>query len=186
MGREIRRVPPDWEHPMYMHQYLGHPMQMVPHPLFDEVYEDALAEWEAGKTAWDADEPLPTDWETPKRCRSQIQAEYPEDTVSFEEWHGEPPDPAYYRHRRWTTEEATAYQVYETVSEGTPVSPVLKTREELIAWLTSDHPGWGAMSRAGAEAFAEDAWVPSGVASAIHGLESGIEHLDRTAREGGS
>ena len=44
-----------------------------------------------------------------------------------------PPDPEYYR-PAWS-EEPTAYQMYETVSEGTPVSPVFLTVDELRTWL---------------------------------------------------
>lgn len=70
-----------------------------------------------------------------------------------------PPDRAYDRDRDWTPDEATAYQVYETVSEGTPVSPVFATREDLKAWLISNQ----GMSDAGAEHFIGMGWVPSAV-----------------------
>jgi hypothetical protein len=32
----------------------------------------------------------------------------------------------------------TSYQLYENVSEGTPVSPIFSTQEELFAWLRSE------------------------------------------------
>lgn len=35
----------------------------------------------------------------------------------------------------WSEDEATHYQVYETVSEGTPVSPVFASLEKLCAWM---------------------------------------------------
>ena len=56
------------------------------------------------------------------------------------------------------------WQVWETVSEGSPISPVFKIREELIDWLCSPAYTWGAsqpMNRASAEAFVKDAWAPS-------------------------
>lgn len=36
---------------------------------------------------------------------------------------------------RFVTKEMTAYQLYETITEGTPISPVCQTAEEMINWL---------------------------------------------------
>lgn len=44
-----------------------------------------------------------------------------------------PPDPD--RHRPAFGAEATWYQVYETVTEGTPVTPPFETLAELVDWL---------------------------------------------------
>ena len=35
------------------------------------------------------------------------------------------------------------FQLFETVSEGTPLSPPFATREELAAWLTNNVDYWG-------------------------------------------
>jgi hypothetical protein len=56
---------------------------------------------------------------------------------SFEEWHGLPPDPTMHM-PYWPKEECTHYQMYETTSEGTPISPVCKSPEELAKWLTDN------------------------------------------------
>ena len=59
----------------------------------------------------------------------------------------------------WTPTEPPAgdgWQVWETVSEGSPVSPVFPDRAALVAWLV----GQG-YSPAAAEAFAARGWVPS-------------------------
>lgn len=48
------------------------------------------------------------------------------------------------------------WQVWETVSEGSPVSPVFATRESLIDYLVNE-----GHSRLSAERFVEDAWCPS-------------------------
>jgi hypothetical protein len=177
MGREIRRVPVDWQHPKYLHQYLGHPLEEVFHPCIDEVYEDALARHQEQRRRWDADDE-PLEW---GGRRSEVLVKYPETT--FEEWVGEPPDPAYYRSRKWTAAEATAFQFYETVSEGTPLSPVCKTREEMVEWLVTDGGRDGPMSRKGAEAFVGQGWAPSMIASPEHGVEMGMEFVDREAQE---
>jgi hypothetical protein len=135
MGREIRRVPPDWEHPKrdqaWEHDYI---------PMHDQTYLSALAEWQAEKAAFD-----PTD-----TSRSEHGFE-----GTFEEWHGEAPDRQYYR-PAWPDETRTALQIYETVSEGTPISPVFKDKDELVAWLVLE-----GYSEEAARKFAEMGHVPS-------------------------
>jgi len=142
MGREIRRVPPNWEHPMEANRYSG---KMEYKPLYDDDFATAASTWMRDCIAWDngTHEDLQ---ESPER-----KTEYP----FFWQWSSSPPDDDYYR-PAWTPEEATAYQVYETVSEGTPVSPVFATLDDLIAWLI----GQGHSEHA-ARAFAETGWAPS-------------------------
>lgn len=48
------------------------------------------------------------------------------------------------------------YQVWETVSEGSPISPVFKTPEECVAWLVRQ-----GYSKTAAENFVKMGWVPS-------------------------
>jgi len=60
----------------------------------------------------------------------------------------------YYR-PRWKRP-PTCYQIYETVSEGTPVSPVFTFLGDLEDWLVDQ-----GYSRKAAERFAEDGWAPS-------------------------
>jgi len=111
MGREIRRVPPNWEHPQDHRRYI---------PLLDSTYEEAFEDWEEYGKA-DGDDP-------------PVHAEY---RPAFEQ-------------------EPTAYQIYEDVTEGTPVSPVFETLNALIDWLVEQ-----GHSRQSAEDFAEAGWVPS-------------------------
>lgn len=66
----------------------------------------------------------------------------------------------------------TAYQIYETVSEGTPINPVFKSMEELAAWLTAQ-----GISRAAAEAFIAQGSAPSFVVRSSGTTEPGIEAL---------
>lgn len=51
------------------------------------------------------------------------------------------------------------WQLWETTTEGSPVSPVLPTREAFIEWLVS----MGGQTRAAAEAFTTAGWCPSGI-----------------------
>lgn len=55
------------------------------------------------------------------------------------------------------------WQLWETVSEGSPISPVCATREKFIEWLMNDYH-WGVsgpLTREQAEKFIESAWAPS-------------------------
>lgn len=153
MGREIRRVPAGWEHPR---QNGGRCFK----PLHDEDFESAARRWLDELDKWLAG------------GFAQTRAEHPEygydpetPLTCFDEWHGGYPDSEYYR-PRWTLEEATHYQLYETVSEGTPLSPVFATTGELVEHLVVHGDGWDQpVSREAAEAFVRDGWVPSMVFS---------------------
>jgi hypothetical protein len=48
--------------------------------------------------------------------------------------YGQAPDKNKYM-PEWPEEECTHYQMYETTSEGTPISPVMPTPESLAKWL---------------------------------------------------
>lgn len=117
MGREIRRVPADWKHPMDID---GHYL-----PLYDESYESACEKWYA-------------------KCIKTGGKHVDEDGKSYwiHEWNGNPPKKDYYRDRDWTPKEAICIQMYETVSEGTPVSPVFATKDELIDYLCEHGDFW--------------------------------------------
>lgn len=68
----------------------------------------------------------------------------PASKEAYENWKETPPP------------EGPGYQIWETVSEGSPVSPVFATKEELVKYMIRD-----GHSKAAAEAFADDGWVPS-------------------------
>ncbi len=87
IGREIRRVPPDWEHPR---DEQGRHI-----PLFDPTADP----------------------------HEQIDEEPPDAADRL------PAVP------RWAPEEATCYQVYKDVTEGTPVSPVFDSMDGVRDWL---------------------------------------------------
>jgi hypothetical protein len=124
MGREIRKVPPNWVHPQrdpehdrYRHGGLQ--------PMHDQNYADAKREWIEGLMQWEA-------------------GTYPgQATFLSSEWWdyaGAPPEKAYYR--PWKDEEATWFQIWETVSEGTPTSPPFATKEELADYLAENGDFW--------------------------------------------
>lgn len=81
-----------------------------------------------------------------------------------EDWDNEAPDPANYMPE---IPEGTPFgwQYYETVSEGSPISPVCATKEELAAWLSSPEAGRERMAPDVAARFVEQGWAPSFVMS---------------------
>lgn len=150
MGREIRKVPPNWDHP----KDANYPDRLK--PMYDKTYESARRTWLDGLAAWEAGKDK--DRETFRH----------DDGTPYEywEWNGNPPDRDSYR--PWRDEDATWFQLWETVSEGTPVSPPFATKQELADHLAEhgdfwDHAGWG---KKRAEAFVMgDGWAPTMVVS---------------------
>lgn len=77
---------------------------------------------------------------------------------------------------------STGYCMYETTSEGTPISPVFETPEELARWLadtgasafgrsTATYEQWLSMIQVG--------WAPSAMSSPSTGLVSGVEFVSK-------
>ena len=132
MGREIRRVPKDWNHPRdEKGKY---------RPLFDKTYKDAAEEWIDEFMKW-------------------ANNEYPamkSNDIYYWDGEGNPPDEEYYRIP--FASESTHYQIYETVSEGTPVSPIFETEKEIVVWLIDK----GYSPKASAK-FVEVKWCMSGL-----------------------
>jgi hypothetical protein len=148
--------------------------------MFNETYASARAEWLDGLRKWETGE-------DPDR------ENYKNDDGSFQdywEWSGAPPDRAYYR--PWGDDEATWFQLWETVSEGTPVTPPFATLDELAAYLADNGdewdqtrchdpracdvfgmtPGKSAWGAARANAFVKAGWAPSMMTTGSRLLES--------------
>ena len=154
MGREIRMVPPNWEHP---HMRCPHsPWNggcddakknggMCHKQLYDRPFSEAANEWKEAFAAWE---------------RGERESYCDEDSAKGEywEWAGNPPERDDYR-PEWKDGEATWYQVYQTVGEGSPVTPPFATKEELVEYLVQHGDFWaqsrgeGGVSRKAAEAF---------------------------------
>jgi hypothetical protein len=172
MGREIRRVPTNWVHPKAEDRD-GY------RPLFDRPYSKAISEWIENHLLWEAGKHPDQLGGTGKKYRF------------YAEWDGNAPKVERYR-PEWTSEEATWYQVYETVSEGTPVTPPFATREELVEYLVLNGDFWDQKRRAEgncqmpcqpwprkqAEAFVfGDGWAPTLIKTADGKILTGIEAL---------
>ena len=141
MGREIRRVPPNWKHPTkYDGQF---------QPMMDSSYIDAINDWISEHNAWEAGT-HPALVENPA-----YKVEYPH----FANYSGNAPDIEHYR-PNWKPEEMTWFQVYETVSEGTPVTPPFETREELVEYLVEIGDFWDQKRRdRGCTSMPCDSWA---------------------------
>lgn len=129
MGREIRKVIPNWEHPQKEYpDYRSGTMRLDYQPLYDRSYSEAAAEWRKEFAEWESGE------------RAAHFAESGED-YEYWDWNGNPPDKDYYR-PEWKPEDMTWFQVYETVSEGTPVTPAFATKAELVDYLVEHGDYW--------------------------------------------
>ena len=172
MGREIRRVPAGWEPPKVVRDRYVMP-------------ENPSLEQMAYVMVYGRTQPVEEYQPQNDRSLREAQAEWDQeigsfterynkaDAVAYREAYGNLPSneayikyagerptegtpwAAYYR-PDWTDEERTHYQVYQTVSEGTPVSPTFGTLTELEDWLVRE-----GYSRKAAHAFAEGGWAPS-------------------------
>lgn len=165
---EVRRVPANWEHPRDEHGRYR--------PMFDCDFASAAAEWDDGEAQWRlGHHPDQAKYEAAKDC-------------AYEDWEGTRPDSRYYM-PAWPASERTHYQMYEETSEGTPISPVMETPEQLARWLVDNKAStFGRGSTASYAAWlriAQGGWGgPSMVMQ--HGvLMSGVEALATTATQVG-
>lgn len=157
MGREIRKVPPNWKHPEKPEK--NRVGMTAFQPMYDRTFEDAAREWKADFAAWE---------------RGERPSYYTDDGSNDEFWEysGGPPDREYYRD--YADADATWFQVYETVTEGTPVTPPFATEDELIEHLVANgtwsdeydrRAGWETgpcgWPREAAEKFVKSGWAPS-------------------------
>lgn len=128
MGREIRRVPVNWEHPKRERWDAFHNRSVSSfQPLYDRSFKDACDQWIADFKAFMSENPSGV----------KTWGENNKNESVFWEWETTPPDREWYR-PEWSSEDTTAYQIYENVSEGTPVSPVFQTQEEMKTWLMDE------------------------------------------------
>ena len=155
MGREVRRVPANWEHPKNEHGRYK--------PLYDGSYEQRAADWREEEAKW-------------KRGEFPDYASEDSRKMSYSEWGGRHPDESDYM-PDWPEAERTHYQMYETTSEGTPISPVMETPEALARWLvdnnasafggqTASYEGWLWVCNGG--------YAPSAICDS-RGMQSGVE-----------
>ena len=165
MGREIRMVPPGWEHPKDAKgKYI---------PLLKGSFAKADADWNEGHAAWQRGEIENYSADGPKwkpKCDSALECS------SYTEWSSARPSPDDYM-PTFPEGTATMLMMYEDTSEGTPISPAFDTPERLAHCLadnnasafgdmTATYEQWLATCKAG--------WAPSMVMQGST-MQSGVE-----------
>lgn len=76
------------------------------------------------------------------------------------------------------------WQLWETVTEGSPVSPVFPTADDLATWMSDPDRGTDWVPPDVAARFIAEGWAPTGVSGpGIHGVISGVEFVG-TQQEG--
>lgn len=116
----VRRVPKDWQHPRRWNGDFQ--------PLFDEDFDSVSERWRAGFLAWERRDAAYFGFEGTWMFDRGGQ---------YWEYVGNPPDRAFCR-PNWTDADRTHFQMYEELSEGTPISPVTESPEALARWLTEN------------------------------------------------
>lgn len=107
MSKEIRRVPHNWKHPKDDNdQYI---------PLYDGAkYKTHLEEWTKKLLEWSQCKVLCETWEAFSKINiPPAKADYTDVDEDM----------------------CSQYQIYETVSKGTPVSPVFRSLEQVCEYL---------------------------------------------------
>lgn len=126
-------VPPNWEHPKYTKENAEYENRIGSYiPMYDEYYIDALNDWIENHRKWEDGTHEDLNGDNP--VSKDIFPHYAD-------WGGDAPKSKYYR-PKWEDKDRTWFQVYETVSEGTPVTPPFETREELIDYLVKNGDFW--------------------------------------------
>ena len=165
MGLEARRVPLDFKHPTTQVRDKNGRMHEQWVPCVDNTFGEAAAEYERNRAMWIAG-------------THPDQKRYDETPPTYEEWAGDPPRPENHLPDSFDRAAASGWCLYENVTEGTPVTPVFKTREELVRHLVSKGAGaWGRMSeQAAEEVIANGAASFSGDADGWH---DGVKTVER-------
>ena len=131
MGREVRMGPGDWNHPKAdAGNYI---------PLHGTSYSEALAAWEDDWNLWKNGKKRNFDSFTDFVTKEYniVNHDHDRSRETFMQWCGQMPLRAEYM-PDWKVEEKTHYQMYETCTEGTPISPPMETPEELARWLADN------------------------------------------------
>ncbi len=117
MGREVRKVPPDWQHPKSDGRRGGEykPLFYGAGGRFEKrarQWLDDCAEWERG--------------ENPNCANNE--------GLFFWDWDGMPPSAEDWMLIGVPNEQCTHFMLYEDTTEGTPLSPAFATLEEVAEY----------------------------------------------------
>jgi len=165
MGRQVRMVPADWQHPKNADgKYI---------PLHGRNCAAEQKEWDKGLALWI--QGLRDDYKGGTKPHDGRP-----DVYGWAEWRGPRPREEEYM-PDWPREQRTHYMMYEDTSEGTPISPAFATPEELARWLADTGAGAFANMTASYEAWlrvARGGYAPSMIMDS-DGIQSGVEGLTK-------
>lgn len=117
MGRELRKVPAEWQHPKDENgNYI---------PLLGRSFSEDLAEWHQEELMWAKGFRKGFKMLGEKEW---IKKEPKHKNISFVDWKGEKPQKEWYM-PQWKEKSKTCMQLYQTTSEGIPITPVFKLTE---------------------------------------------------------
>lgn len=176
MGRQVRMVPADWQHPTFTAENAYRPSQIgMVRPLRDN-FNARVAEWDEENEMWNRGlrrsyGSNTEQWVSNEDSRSETYEEYAGSRPVQEDYM---PD--------WPADQRTHFMMYEDTSEGTPISPAFATAEELARWLvdtgasafadmTATYEQWLSTIRRGSaiSAVMTSAGMVSGVAALAEG-----------------
>lgn len=155
MSREVRRVPKDWKHPTRSD---GSPI-----PLYDGAgLKRRQAEWDEEAARWVKGERRAWSHLGDSSGAQWVAHDRSPTVEGFVDWNGGRPEDAEHM-PEWPESERTHLQMYESVTEGTPISPVMATAEELARWCADNrapafagrpasYDAWLAVCRSGSTA----------------------------------
>ena len=156
MGRELRIVPPNWEHPKDTRDNYK--------PL-EENYDEVASEWLKNCIAYSKGE-----YEHQKKYDTS-ECKY------YWEYAGPPPEKDMYVSYKKT--DCSWFQLYENVSEGSPITPPFETKDELIQFLITHGDFWGNnWSENSAKLVVDSGGAPSMIVSPEKGIQSPHEQGD--------
>ena len=159
MGRELRMVPPNWQHPRYTYDDAPSSHLVGEYIGLCDGYEKGLEEFAKAIETKGLAEAIEYYGGGPRK----------EDYVDYQ---GQAP---------------TWYQIYETVSEGTPVTPPFATPEELVDYLVKNGDFWdqerghGGYTYAQAHTLVVGGYAPSGlvVNGVFYDSKQSLDHLNK-------
>lgn len=98
-------------------------------------------------------------------CNGEAHLATPEQLAALEAW--EPVGPPV----------GEGWQLWETVSEGSPQSPVFATADELATWMSDPDRGHNWVPGAVAAQFIAAGWAPTAVSTNDRSLTRGVEYI---------
>lgn len=197
MGLEIRKVAAEWEPPTQdkrhvfhredrIHPYTPNDDWKTWRPHYDEDWLSAWRKWQFERVLWHLKRPvvwlctmMGIFWLKSYGWPRWDEGTYPDNNCDEPKWMAYRP--------KWSKKERTHLQLYETVSEGTPLSPPMPDIESLAKWCSENKGIWNSTDNMTYEdwiAFCRSGgWAPSLMITPGVGVETGVEFIVRTEKD---